>query len=341
MCEVVALYIAPAILDLVQLGGIFRQPLDGQPVRSRRQRGAARLAGVDWSIIEHQHDWHADHSRPRSVTTAEFAQQVDEVAAALGPAGMDQQFAGRPIEHAQHRHLDRLARRRHAQVGPLLGPGMGEIGMRQRLRLIAEQQYDIAGFGLCLEQLAAQPGTVHRLGVLTALQRVPGAAPTEIPFLRSTTESREAEIRRPARCSICAAKRRNVQFVRFATGTDKTSSATASAASALTGDAPGGLCVRRPATPPCMNLMRHRRTVSSRTPKASPIRPLDQPATVSKMARARSASPRSCEPANACNCAWLSAVTATVLRPTISASSNLIAGQNHPSLPLASHPKPA
>src|SRR4051794_9725213 len=254
---------------------------------------------------------------------------------------MDQQFAGRPIEHAQYRHLDRLARRRHAQVGPLLGPGMGEIGMRQRLRLIAEQQYDIAGFGLCLEQLAAQPGTVHRRGVLSALQRVPGAAPAEIPFLRSTTESREREIRRPARCSISPAKRRNAQFVRFVTGADKTSSATANAALALMGDAPGGLSPRSPATPSCMTLIRHRRTVSSRTPKASPIRPLDQPARVSKTARARSASPRSCERANCCNCAWLSAVTATVLRPTIGASSNLIAGQNHPSLPLASHPKPA
>src|SRR3954447_5586376 len=108
MCEVVALYIAPDILDVVQLGGIFRQPLDGWPVRSRRQRGAARLAGVDWSIIEHQHDWLADHSPPRSVTAAKFTQQVDEVAAPLGPAGMDQQFAGRPIQHAQHRYFDRL-----------------------------------------------------------------------------------------------------------------------------------------------------------------------------------------------------------------------------------------
>ena len=341
MCEVVALHIAPDILDVVQLGGVFRQPFDGQPVRSRRQRGAARLAGMDRSIIEHEHDWLADHSGPWSVTAAEFAQQIDEVAAPFGPAGMDQQFAGRPIQHAQHCHLGRLARRRHAQVGRLLGPGMREIGMRQRLRLIAEQQYDVAGFRLCLEELAAQPGTVHRLGVLSALPRVPGAAPTEIPFLRSTTESREREIRIPPRCSISAAKRRNVQFVRFATGTDKTSSATASAASALTGDAPGGLCVRRPATPPCMNVIRHRRTVSSRTPKASPIRPLDQPAKVSKMARARSASPRSCEPANSCNCAWLSAVTTTVLRPTIGASTNRTAVENHPSLPLASQLKPA
>src|SRR3954453_2499447 len=255
MCEVVALYIAPDILDVVQLGGVFRQPLDSQPVRSRRQRGAAHLTGVDRPIIEHEHDWLADHSRPWSVTAAEFAQQVDEVAASFGPAGMDPQFTGRPIQHAQHRHLGRLARRRYAQVGRLLGPGMSEIGMRQRLRLIPEQQYDVAGFRLCLEQLAAQPGTIHRLGVLSAL-RVPGAAPTKIPFLRSTTESREREIRTSARCSISAAKRRNVQFVRFATGTDKTSSATASAVSALTGDAPGGLCLPRPATPPCMNVIR-------------------------------------------------------------------------------------
>src|SRR4051794_8413237 len=241
----------------------------------------------------------------------------------------------------QVHYLGRLARRRYAQVGRLLGPGMSEIGMRQRLRLIPEQQYDVAGFRLCLEQLAAQPGTIHRLGVLSALQRVPGAAPTKIPFLRSTTESREREIRTSARCSISAAKRRNVQFVRFATGTDKTSSATASAVSALTGDAPGGLCVRRPATPPCMNVIRHRRTVSSRTPKASPIRLLDQPAKLSKIARARSASPRSCEPANCCNCAWLSAVTITVLRPAIGASTNRTAVENYPPLPLASQPKPA
>lgn len=100
MCEVVALHIAPDILDVVQLGGVFRQPFDGQPVRSRRQRGAARLAGMDRSIIEHEHDWLADHSGPWSVTAAEFAQQIDEVAAPFGPAGMDQQFAGRPIQHA-------------------------------------------------------------------------------------------------------------------------------------------------------------------------------------------------------------------------------------------------
>ena len=145
MCEVVTLHIAPDILDVVQLGGVFWQPLDGQPVRSCRQRGAARLAGVDRSIIEHQHDWLADQPRLRPVTAVEFTQQVDEVAAPLGPAGMDQQFTGRPIQHAQYRHLGRLAWCRHTQVGPLLGPGMGEIGMRQRLRLIAEQQYDIAG----------------------------------------------------------------------------------------------------------------------------------------------------------------------------------------------------
>ena len=53
------------------------------------------------------------------------------------------------------------------------------------------------------------------------------------------------------------------------------------------------------ATPPAMKSLRHRRTVSSRTPNASAILGLVQPASVSSTARARSASPRSREPARA------------------------------------------
>lgn len=43
-------------------------------------------------------------------------------------------------------------------------------------------------------------------------------------------------------------------------------------------------------TPPFMKSLRRSRTVSSRTPKASAIRPLVQPLSVSNTARARSAS---------------------------------------------------
>jgi len=51
-------------------------------------------------------------------------------------------------------------------------------------------------------------------------------------------------------------------------------------------------------TPPRAKSMRQSRTVSSRTPKASAMRGLVQPDSVNKIARARSASPRSRELAN-------------------------------------------
>jgi len=53
------------------------------------------------------------------------------------------------------------------------------------------------------------------------------------------------------------------------------------------------------ATPPAVKSLRHRRTVSSRTPNASAILELVQPASVKSTARARSASPRSRESARA------------------------------------------
>ncbi len=53
------------------------------------------------------------------------------------------------------------------------------------------------------------------------------------------------------------------------------------------------------ATPPAVKSLRHRRTVSSRTPNACAILELVQPASVKSTARARSASPRSRESARA------------------------------------------
>ena len=102
-------------------------------------------------------------------------------------------------------------------------------------------------------------------------------------------------MRTPARVSISSARRGSVQFGRSATGPDRTSSATARARSALTGAGPGATDVFSASMPPVMKALRQKRTVSSRTPKASAIWPLVQPDRVSKIARARSASPRSRE----------------------------------------------
>jgi hypothetical protein len=54
--------------------------------------------------------------------------------------------------------------------------------MGERFRLVAEQQGDVAGFGLLLQQAQAQAGTVDRIGVLPALQRVPRPPPSEAPL---------------------------------------------------------------------------------------------------------------------------------------------------------------
>jgi SOS response regulatory protein OraA/RecX len=74
----------------------------------------------------------------------------DEIAAALGRAGVHDEFADRVIERAQQRDLLRLSRGRDAQIRTRLRPGAGEIRVRQRLALIAVEQDDIAGFSLLL-----------------------------------------------------------------------------------------------------------------------------------------------------------------------------------------------
>src|SRR3954453_15775615 len=222
-------------------------------------------------------------------------QERDEVRASFGPAGAHDELAPRPVQHPEHGHFGALARGRNAQVGPFLGPDMRQIGMGEGFGLVAEQEHDVARLGLCLEQLSAQARPVHGIRILAALQRVAGSPPAEAPFFLSTTDSREREMRTPERVSISSAKRGSVQFGRSATGPDRTSSATASARSALTGAGPGAIDVFRASSPPVMKALRQKRTVSSRTPKAWAICPLVQPDRVSQIARARPASPRSRE----------------------------------------------
>ena len=57
--------------------------------------------------------------------------------------------------------------------------------MGKGLRLVAEQQSDIAGLGLLLQQTQAQAGAVDRIGILSPLQRVAGPAPAVAPFYAS------------------------------------------------------------------------------------------------------------------------------------------------------------
>ena len=53
--EEVALEVTPGSLNVVQLGGMFRQPFDLEP-GPRRQGGPGSLAGMDRAIIEDEDD---------------------------------------------------------------------------------------------------------------------------------------------------------------------------------------------------------------------------------------------------------------------------------------------
>src|SRR3954453_12317808 len=271
MSEVMPLQVAPETLDVVQLRSIFRQPLDGEPGGALGERGAACLAGVYRAVVQDEHEGLDRNPELGPIAPIDLLQESDEVRASFGPAGVNDELALRPVEHPEHRHFGALARRWNAQIGPSFGPDMRQVRMGERFGLVAEEQHDVARFGLGFEQLPAQAGAIYSVRVLTTFQRVARTAPAESPLWRSTTDSREQEMRTPARVSIASTNRGSVQFGRSATGPDRTSSATARARSALTGAGPGATDFFRASMPPVMKVLRQNRTVSSRTPKASAI----------------------------------------------------------------------
>ena len=259
--EVMGLEIVPDGFDVVQLGRIFGQPLDGQPVSTGGQCCSREFAGVDWAIVFDQH--HRLGGLPRLWTTepVQLFKMSDEVAAALGLARMHDELAGLVIERAQYRDLLRLPRRGNAQVRPRLRPGAGEVGMRQCLALVAVEQNDVASVGLLFEKMQAQADPLDFGGDLTSLQRVPGTSPTKL-FFRSALDSCERLMLTPSRASISARRRGMVQLGRSATGAASRGMATRSAASLFTGAGPGATVAFSASTPPLMKSPRQSRTVS-------------------------------------------------------------------------------
>jgi hypothetical protein len=296
--EIVRFEIVPDNLDVVEFGRVFWQPLDGEPMLARFEGGKGELAEVDRSIVLDQHDRLHGSSGLGAVETVELLQVSDEVAAALGRAGVHDQLARDMIERPDHRHFFGLSRRRHAQIGAALGPRPRQIRVRQGLALVAIKQDDVAGLGLGLAQLKAQAHARDLAGDLATFQGVPRPPPAEV-FFRSVLDNCDLPIRTPSRASISPIRRAIVQLRRLATGASKRGVTTRSAASLFTGAGPGATLAFSASTPPSAKSQRHRRTVSSRTPKASAMRGLVQPKSVSNIARARSASPRSRECANA------------------------------------------
>src|ERR1051326_2122236 len=84
--ELMLLQVAPASLDVVQLGGVFRQPFEGEP-RARGERLCGQLAGVDRPIIENRDQGLGAFGG--AVGSAKLVKQGNKVGGALGGAGMD------------------------------------------------------------------------------------------------------------------------------------------------------------------------------------------------------------------------------------------------------------
>jgi len=103
---------------------------------------------------------------------------------------------------------------------------------------------------------------------------------------------------------------------------------TRKAASLFTGAGPGATLAFSASTPPRTKSLRHRRTVSSRTPNASAIRGLVQPASVNSTARALSASPRSRDSARLRNATLCSSLAANKDLPAMFSPSRIIAFRN-------------
>src|SRR3954466_14035647 len=184
------------------------------------------------------------------------------------PGGGRVAARARVVEPAEERALARPARRLDPQVRPALRPAVGEVGVGQRLGLVPEQEVDVAGRRLLLQQPQAQAGAVDGVRVLPPLEGVPRPAPAVAPF-RRTTLRWPGEIVSPVRAATSAASRARAPAGPSAAPPFSSSPATASAASRWRGVRPGR--GRSASPPPRRNAARQRRTCSARTPSRAAI----------------------------------------------------------------------
>src|SRR3954447_6599196 len=79
--EIMLLEVTPASLDVIQLGGVFRQPFEGEP-RARGERLCCQLAGVVWPFGEPRDGGRGGCGG--AVGGAKPVEQGNEVGGALG-----------------------------------------------------------------------------------------------------------------------------------------------------------------------------------------------------------------------------------------------------------------
>jgi hypothetical protein len=139
------------------------------------------------------------------------------------------------------------------------------------------EQNDVADLGLLLAQLQARPTRSTSVALWRPFSVWRGPPPAEL-FLQGLGQLRTADADIFPLCDLSARSREIVQLCRSATGASGNGVATRNAASLFTGTGPGATLAFSAPVPSRMKSLRHRRTVFSRTPNASAMCGLDQPA---------------------------------------------------------------
>ena len=167
--ELMLLQVAPATFDVVQFGGVFRQPFESEP-GTRGECLCGQLAAVDRPIIENR------DQRPGAfggaVGGAELVEQSDKVGGALGGAGVHKKTPLHRIKGAEHGLFLGLARGFDAQLGAAPRPAARQIGMRKRLGFVEEHQINRPRCGLSFQIGEVLAARRDRRCVLAPLERV-------------------------------------------------------------------------------------------------------------------------------------------------------------------------
>src|SRR3954463_14739212 len=295
--KLMLLEVAPASFDVVQLGGIFRQPFEGEP-GARGERLCCQLAGVDWPIVENRDQ--GPGAFGGAVCGAKLVEQGDKIGGALGGAGMDEKAPVHRIKGAEHRPLFRLTGGLDAQLGAAPGPAARQIGMCERFGFVEEHQIDRPRRGLGFQISEALAAGRDRGCILAPFERVARPPPGK-PLWRNWCESHRGEIVGPPRRAISAQRRGSVQPLSWRVSSVRIVAAIAAACGPILACCPGRGRRRSPATPPCAKKPRQLRTVLMCTPRTAAISSARRPYRVSRIASARSASPRSSDFARARN----------------------------------------
>src|SRR3954449_4886294 len=83
--ELMLLEVAPASLDVVQFGGVFRQPFEGEP-GALGERLCGQLAAVDGSVVEHRDQ--GPGAFGGAVGGAKLVEQGNKIGGPLGGTGV-------------------------------------------------------------------------------------------------------------------------------------------------------------------------------------------------------------------------------------------------------------